>query len=153
MHEFLHTEKWSLSDLVRIAVSKDQPTGWRGALMLYNWLLEHPEDRDKIPLPELLKGLSKKPDGHQRELLKVLSLMTLTEEEEGQLFDLCMGIWEKTSFQPSLRYYAIRIIAQIISRHPELKKELNYLIEERYLESLSPGIRKSILKMLSSTTA
>lgn len=81
-------------------------------------------------------------------MLKILYLMDLGENNEGKLFDLAMSIWEKQSSQPSLRFNALKIIIKIAGNHPELKHEIAFLLKNEYLETLSPGVKHSIRKMI-----
>ena len=50
--------------------------------------------------------------------------------------------------KPSIRYTAFRFLVKITDKHPELRKELNFLLEPRYFETLSPGVKKGVYKML-----
>lgn len=63
------------------------------------------EDNDPRISPYILKiieCLHQKKDGHQRELLKILYRMDLSEEQEGVIFDLCMNVWEQVGKTPSV---------------------------------------------------
>ncbi len=89
----------------------------------------------------------KKKDGHQRELLKILYRMELSEEQEGIVFDLCMNVWEQVGKAPSVRHNAFRMISRIASKYPGLSNEIAMITQEHYLETLSPGVRRSVMKM------
>ena len=69
---------------------------------------------------------------------------------QGQLFDLCISLWENILKKPSIRYTAFRFLVKITNKHPELRKELDFLLEPRYFETLSPGVKKGVYKMLQS---
>jgi hypothetical protein len=64
------------------------------------------------------------------------------------LFDICAGIWEKINKKPSVRHNAFRMLVKIAKKHPVLTKEVALLTQNQYLESMSPGVQRSILKML-----
>ena len=75
--------------------------------------------------------------------------MELDEKYEGVLFDICMGIWEQIIKAPSVRVNALKLIVKIATKHPELKKEISFIAQDHYLESLSPGARHSVKKIMS----
>jgi hypothetical protein len=100
-------------------------------------------------LPSILQSIQNKHDGHQRELLKILYLLEIDETHEGQLFDLCISLWENIQKKPSIRYTAIKFLLKIAKKHPELQKEIEFLIEPHFFETLSPGVKKGVLKILN----
>jgi len=73
--------------------------------------------------------------------------MELNEENEGFLFNLCVSIWEKTGKVPSVRYTAFKFILKVIKNYPELSREIDFYIQDQYLDSLSPGVKRAILRM------
>jgi len=75
--------------------------------------------------------------------------MELTEECEGQLFDISFKIWENTGNQQSVRYNALKLILKIVEKHPDLSNEVVFLTESKYLETLSEGVKKSIARMIA----
>ncbi len=75
--------------------------------------------------------------------------MELNDDQEGQLFDICMNLWEQTEKVPSIRYTAIKFILKCAKKHPELENEISFLFQDHYLQSLSPGIKHSINKMMN----
>ena len=79
--------------------------------------------------------------------MKTLQVMEISEDYEGKLFDICMTIWESTGKQPSVRSNAFNLMAGIVKNHPELAKELFYVTSPHYLDSLSPGVKRSITKI------
>ncbi|MFC2103688.1 hypothetical protein ACFLSS_04585, partial [Bacteroidota bacterium] len=89
-----------------------------------------------------------KDDGHQRELLKILLLMELDEEYEGILFDVSMNLWESINKKPSVRFTAFKFIVKTAKKYPEIAKEISFLTQNHYLESLSPGVKHSISRMI-----
>jgi hypothetical protein len=74
--------------------------------------------------------------------------MHLDEEQNGYLYDLCVSIWKQVEKKPSVRFTAFRGVLKIAHTYPDLTNELLLLTQEKYMESLSPGVKKSILKMV-----
>jgi hypothetical protein len=128
-------------ETLRIAL-KDEPQAWNAA-----WLLEHcvmkNDPRIREHVFSLIQAIKGKRDGHQREILKILRKMDLKDDQEGYLFDECMNIWESVGKSPSVRITAFSILADIAKKYPELRHELEFLTQNQYTETLSPGIRLS----------
>jgi len=78
--------------------------------------------------------------------------MELNEEQEGYLFNVCVTIWEKINKKPSVRFTAFKFIIKIANKHPELSNEIAFFTQNQYFISLSPGVKKSIFKMLKDFT-
>jgi hypothetical protein len=128
-------------ETLRIAL-KDEPQAWNAA-----WLLEHcvmkNDPRIREHVFSLIQAIKGKRDGHQREILKILRKMDLKDDQEGYLFDECMNIWESVGKSPSVRITTFSILADIAKKYPELRHELEFLTQNQYTETLSPGIRLS----------
>jgi hypothetical protein len=137
-----------VGEALELALGNKQPWSWRAAWLLWSCLEEN-DPRIKDHIQRILKAIPEKKDGHQRELLKILEKMQISEEEEGYLFDLCVSIWERIHKQPSIRWTAFKMILRIAGRYPDLFREINFLTEDRYLETLSPGVKHSIMRMIS----
>lgn len=74
--------------------------------------------------------------------------MNISEKYEGKVFNICMNLWGQISKDPSVRMTAFKFIVKIAKKHPELLVEINFLTQDHYLESLSPGVKKSIVKIM-----
>ena len=72
----------------------------------------------------------------------------LNDKDESFLFDLCITIWQQIDKKPSVRFNAVKFMVKIAKKHPKLSQEINCLMQDQYLESLSPGARKSVCKMV-----
>jgi len=44
---------------------------------------------------------------------------------------------------------ALKMIIKIANKHPELKKEISFLAQDHYLESLSHGARHSVKRLMN----
>ena len=53
---------------------------------------------------------------------------------------------------PSVRVNAFKFIVEIAKKHPELIKEISFLTQDHYLDSLSPGAKHSVLKLMRKIT-
>ena len=76
-------------------------------------------------------------------------MMELDEKYEGILFDICMNVWEQIDKSPSVRVNALKMIVKIANKHPELKQEIDFLTQDHFWESLSPGAKHSAKKNIS----
>jgi hypothetical protein len=137
-------------EAIQLALQSDERTAWRAAWVLFHAMEDH--DRRLQPhLPVFISVLQGKRDGHQRELLKIIERLKIKEDQEGELFDICMGIWENPGKSPSARITAFRTMFGMAKKYPELLQELHFLLQEHYTETLSPGIRHSLQKMLDES--
>ena len=108
------------------------------------------DSRIKPHIQKIIQVLPKLEDGHQRELLKILLKMDLEKSFEGLLFDLFVDLWEQVRKQPSVRSFAFKGMVKVAEKYPELKNEVLLLTQSHYINPLSPGIRKSILKSIKN---
>lgn len=134
-------------EAIELAISDKQPYSWRAAWLLWSCMEEN-DQRIQGYINKMINTLTTKNDGHQRELLKILLLMELNEEYEGFLFNVCVTIWEKINKEPSVRLTAFKVIVKIAKKHPDLSHEINYFTQNQYMDSLSPGVKRSISKMI-----
>jgi hypothetical protein len=148
MISFMNSHPECFEEAVELAVSDKQPYSWRAAWLLWS-VIEENDKRIKKFIKRIVNAAKTKSDSHQRELLKILLMMELDEKYESVLFDLCMNIWVQISKAPAVRVNALKLIVKIANKHPELKKEISFLAQDHYLESLSPGARHSALKLLN----
>lgn len=135
-------------EAVQIALSSKEPQCWRAA-----WIVGHCARKNDLRLSpyadQFMEVLRDKHDGHQRELIKILIKIKLSDEQEGRLFDICMDIWEAVGKSSSVRCFAFNFIADVALKYPELSSEIAFLTQPEYLEPLSPGIRRSLEKKIA----
>ncbi len=147
MISFMHKHPECFDEAFELAISDKERLSWRAAWLLWSCLKEN-DEKIKPRVEEIINVIDNKNDNHQRELLKILLLIDLDEKHESYLFNLCMNIWEQIGKQPSVRFIAFKFITKIVKKYPELSKEIIFLTEDHYMETLSPGVRKSVLKMM-----
>ena len=146
MISFLNSHPECFDEAINLAITENQPFSWRSAWLLWGVLKEN-DIRIRPHIKSIISSIKNKKDGHQRELIKILSKMDLNEKEEGYIFDICVTLWEKIRSAPSVRYNALLMILKIADKHPELKCEIAYLLQNHYLESLSPGIKNAVSRI------
>ena len=147
MMTWLEDNPNSFIEAVQLSMADKQPYSWRAAWLLWG-CMEDNDPRIQPFIPEIIECLDTKGDGHQRELIKILYRMDLSEQHEGLLFDLCMNIWEKIGKAPSVRYNAFRMVVRIATNYPELFSDITHVTQSHYLESLSPGVRRAVQRMV-----
>ena len=147
MISFMHTHPECFDEAVQLAIADEQTYSWRAAWLLWS-IMDENDKRIKKYIQKIVETLTTKDDSHQRELLKILLKMELEEEHESILFDHCMNIWEGIHKPPAVRVNALKFIVKIAKKHPELAKEITFLTEDHYLESLSPGAKHSVSKLI-----
>ena len=144
---FLKSHPEHFKEAIELAISDKQPYSWRSAYLLWSCIEEN-DARVKKYVKSIIASIKSKNDGHQRELLKILYQMELEEKHEGVLFDICINIWQQINKTPSVRMTALKFIIKIANKHPDLSKEIDLITDEHYLKTLSPGVKRSILKLI-----
>jgi hypothetical protein len=147
MIAFLKSCPEYFNEALDLAISDDQPFAWRSAFLISSCMKEN-DERVKNYVKPILACLKTKSDGHQRDLLRVLYKMKLSDRNEGTLFDVCIRLWEQIGKAPSVRMMAFKFIIKIVKQHPELLNEISALMQDHYLQSLSPGIKNSVNRMM-----
>ena len=151
MISYVDAHPEDFEEAIELAISNRQTYSWRAAWLLWSCMEEN-DQRIQRYIESIIDTISTKKDGHQRELLKILLQMELNEEHEGYLFNVCMTVWEKINKKPSVRFTAFKFIVKIAKKYPDLSNEIALLTQNRYLDSLSPGIKMSISKMVKEFT-
>jgi hypothetical protein len=134
-------------EAIQLAVSGKQPYAWRAAWLLWSCMEEN-DQRIRGYINNITNTLSTTNDNHQRELLLILQHLELSEEDDGQLFDVCVSIWEKINKKPAVRINAFKMIVKIAQKYPHLSHEIVFLIQNQYLDSLSAAAQKSISRLI-----
>ena len=150
IYEFFTLDEKRIERMLNLAISNDTDFSWRAAWLIGKFV----QSENEILKPHYLRiinAIEGKDSGHQRELLKLVINKSLTDEEEGRLFEVCIRIWKDIHKKPGTRSYAFQCIDNITTIYPELRNELMGLFGPEYLETLSPAIRKTILMKLRST--
>jgi len=148
MISFMENHSEFFEEAIELAIADKQPYSWRAAWLLWSCMEEN-DHRIQKYIKKIVNTLETKDDGHQRELIKILLKMEIKDEYEGILFDHCMDIWEQINKTPSVRVNALKFVIKIAKKHPELSQEITFLTQDHYLESLSPGVKNSVSKMMN----
>lgn len=146
MVEFYQYHPDCFDEAIEMALSNEEPFCWRAAWMIGGDIKEN----GSIIAPyasKIIKLIPSFEDGHQRELLKILLQVNLTEEQESLLFDLSVNLWEQVRKKPSVRHFAFKAMVQIAKKYPEFNNEILLLSQPHYINPLSPGIRAAVIKM------
>lgn len=148
MVSFLHLHPEYVDEALALCISDKQPFCWRAAWMLQEYFEPNPTDLWDY-IPDIIKAIPHKKDGHQRELLKLLKLVYLNDDQEGELYECCLKIWMQIHKNPSVRYIALEYLLNTAQKYPELLHELELVLTEEYIDTLSPGIKHGVKKRLS----
>ncbi len=142
----LKNDQEGVRKAIDIALSDKQPQGWRAAWVLKD-IIKDEDPRLAPHLTRTIKVLADRPDGHQRELIHLVDKFTLSDDQEGMLFDVCLDIWSSIRKSPSVRILAFKQIAGIIRKYPELVHELEHVLDDEYAETLSPAIKRIFIRL------
>ncbi len=143
---YVRSNPGAFEETLKLAVIDKQPYSWRASWALWS-CMEKDDLRVKPYLDKIIRVLPKVKDNQQRDLMIILHKMELNDDQEGRLLNICIRIWEKIGKQPSVRMNAFKLIAKIAKKYPELAHEVSALLATEYLDTLSPGVRSSVLKM------
>lgn len=146
MVSYLNSHPEDFEEAVELAIGDKQPYSWRAASLVWK-CMEKNDQRIKGYLEKIIESIPTKRDGHARELLIILQQMELEEDQEGKVFDICMSIWEKIGKQPSVRYHAFKQLSSIAKKYPELLNEIAFLTESMYMDPLSAGVKRGVIRM------
>ena len=147
MISYMATHPEVFEEAIQLAISDKQPYSWRAAWLLWS-IMEVNDPRIQGCIKDIIGAISNRNDNHQRELLKILQQMEINEEYEGILFNLCASVWEKIKKKPSVRFTAVKMMVKIAKNHPDLSREIIFLTQDQYMDSLSAAAKKSIIKMI-----
>lgn len=147
MLDYVEKHPEQFDELIELAFSNKQPYSWRAAWLLWSCIKKN-DIRLQKHVSNIIEKIDTVNDSQSRELLKTIFLMEVDETLEGKLFNICINIWENTNKAQSVRYNAFKIILKITNKYPELKEELNHLTGNEYFETLSKGIKYSLLRMI-----
>ena len=147
MISYMKSHPEDFEEVIRLAISDKKPYSWRAAWLLWD-CMEKNDLRLHQYIQKIIDILPARKDNHQRELLLILQRMELDGEYEGNLFDICIRIWEMIGKKPSVRYNAFRLMVKIATKHPDLLNEIHILTQDPYLENLSNGVKKSIIRLI-----
>jgi hypothetical protein len=147
MISYMATHPEDFEEAIQLAISEKQPYSWRAAWLLWGCMEEN-DHRLQEYITNIIRTISDKNDDHQRELLKILQQLEINEEYEGILFNFCATVWEKIKKKPSVRFTAFKMMVKIAKNHPDLSREIVFLTQDQYMDSLSPAAKKSIFKMI-----
>lgn len=148
MISFLKMHPSHFDEAIQLAISDKQPYSWRAAFLLWGCMEEN-DIRIRKYVRSFVDSIKTKKDGHQRELLKILYKMEINEKYEAQLFNICMNLWEQIDKDPSVRITALKFIIKLVKKYPELLAEIMVLTQDQYLESLSPGVKRSANRIIN----
>jgi hypothetical protein len=145
---YLNAHPDEFREAVQLALDDKQPYSWRAAWLLWS-CMERDDKRIKKHLNKIITILPFRNESQQRDLMMILLRMQLNDEQQSRLFDVCSEIWFDIKKKPSVRINAFKIILAIGKKHPELFPEIRLMIESHYTETLSPGVKHSLSKMMA----
>lgn len=144
--DFMGLHPHTISQALQIALSDQQDYAWRAAWVLGCCMVNN-DERVQPFVGQMVEALEAKPEGYTRELLKVLMKLDLPEYHQGKVFDICSAIWLNPRKSVGLRVVALKMLASIAKRQPEILPELITMLDDVFVESLSRGAIVSVLRI------
>ncbi len=143
MEAYLKAHPEDFPEAIDLALGNKECYSWRAAWLLGN-CMENDDKRVRSSLDHLIAAMPSKPDGHWRELMKIVMAMHLNDEQEGRLFEMALQQWMNPDKQSSVRWKAFQFIATMVKKYPELAAEVKLVLRPHLIDPLSPGIRRSV---------
>lgn len=143
MEAYLKAHPEAFSEAIDLAVLDRERLSWRAAWIVGN-CMERDDKRLRASLDRLIASMPEKPDGHWRELMKIVAAMRLNDEQEGRVFEMAMQQWLDPDKQASVRWKAFQFMASMVDKYPELAEEVKLVLRPDLIDSLSPGVRRSV---------
>jgi hypothetical protein len=149
--EYLSKSSENLDEAMQLVFEGKHPYAWRAAYMLAYYFKSHPNLVIQYIHDIIDQVKIAKPDGLQRELLRMIMIAGFNEAYAGKVVDLCFSLWESVKKQASVRMIALKILLQYSEHYPELKPELIVLTEihgfdnQRGAKHSTQKIRESLI--------
>jgi len=144
---YLKSHPEDFTEAINLAVTDKQPYSWRAAWLLWS-CMEKNDKRVQPYVNRIIAAIPKRGENQQRELFIILQKMELTKRQEGVLFNTCVNVWEQLHKQASVRVNAFKLIVKITKKYPDLWNEVTVLTRNEYLETLSPAVKKAVVKLM-----
>lgn len=96
---------------------------------------------------EIIKKLSDlKIDGNKRCLLRTVKnyVQTIDEDMVSDLYDYCVNTALKPEEKIAIKNFCIEILEQCMVRYPELKPEINTILEQIIFNTQSVGLKRKV---------
>ncbi len=146
--KFMQEYPKEFESILELSITDDKPICWRAAWVIQNFM-ERDDQRVRPYVDLMLEIIPQKEDGHQLELLKVLSNMNLDDDRQSILYDECVTIWESVRKKPGTRYIAFLQMAKMVEKYPELIQEIHAVTQPQHINTLSPGVKQGVLRTLA----
>ncbi|MBX3164573.1 MAG: hypothetical protein KF900_08830 [Bacteroidetes bacterium] len=140
-------------ELMTVFLCGDYRLTQRAAWALSNAVIEHPQ----LIKPYLGKLISMLAETHHhpavaRNILRLLQEIEIPEKHHGELIDVCFKCIINQAQPLAIRAFAITVATKICKLYPELKNELQLILNELAQFSQAPAIKvrvRNAHKMLS----
>lgn len=152
MISWMETHPEAFEELVEMALSEDPECAWRAAWLLWSCITEN-DPRLIGRIKDFVDVLPQKSGPQQREYLILLAKMDIEPELAGKVFEHCVQIWINPTLQASQRYNAFKLMSVVAKNYPELKTELQLMVEDDFFTGLTENVRKSVFRMMKGLEA
>lgn len=138
-----------LRKFVKYAISEEKHA-WRAAWIISKYSEQTTEDLNIYADGFINAAKEIQADGHLREILKIIVHLNLNEDQNSEVFDLCLSLLQDNRRQSSVRSIAFQFLIKISKDYPELRNEIS-IIFDNIKDYLSHGIRYSMMKKLKNS--
>lgn len=149
MVAYMDTHPESFEEGIKMILANKQPLAWRAAWLIGDRMLENDKRLRKYKR-QMMEVLTVANEGMQREVIKILYNMELNDKEEGKMFEHSVSLWKNIKIRPAVRFYAFKMLLKLADKYKELVPEVKLLASKEYIESLSPGVGRSVAKLVKA---
>lgn len=126
--------------LIKIALYDKNPKSWRAAYLV-DKINDINSEMLKPFLNEMVEQVKKEKNGSKkRHFLKLISMNDIQKNHQGILFDFCLKRFTSSKDAVAIRVHAMQILFNIAQTEPELKPEIQAIIEHEMEYHPSAGI-------------
>ncbi len=127
----IESNKKVLKELVTLVLGKDKTLSMRASWALTHVSYSSPKSIYPL-LPQLLKFLQGKDQhtGAIRNTIRIFHEIDIPEKYISEIFDLCLAYTKNAALPHAVRVYSIITLANICKTYPELKPEVELVLNE-----------------------
>jgi hypothetical protein len=127
----IRNDKKAIKELTKLVLGDDLTLSMRASWALVHVSYKNPKIiYSELPaLVKFLKGENQH-TGAIRNVLNLLNELDIPEKHCSEIFDLCMKFTKNATLPHAVRAFAITILGQICQRYPELKPEVELVLNE-----------------------
>jgi hypothetical protein len=143
----IENDKKALKEITALILGKDKTLSMRASWALSHVSFSSPQNIYPL-LPQLLKFLQStdQHSGAIRNVIRIFMEIHIPEKYCGPLFDICLAHAKNATLPHAVRVFSIYVLGKICQRYPELKTEVEIVLNELKTYPQPPSMNACIRK-------